>query len=97
MIQLAINILWLLIGVVILLGVVWLALYLIELFTAIPDVIKKMVWAVVLLLILIAILSLLAGGGSGMRSFHLGESSPAYSAGPAACTQHLPGVLSALA
>lgn len=63
MIDLAISILWLLIGVIILLGVVWLALYVIKLFAALPDIIEKAVWAIVLILILIGVLSLLAGGG----------------------------------
>lgn len=71
MIALAINILWLLIGVVVLLGVVYLALYIVSLFTVIPDPIVKMVWAVVLILCLIGVLTLLAGGGNiHAPSFH---------------------------
>lgn len=69
MIQLAINILWLLIGIVVLLGVVYLAMYVVELFNPIPDVIKKMIWAIVLILILIAVLTLLAGGGHTLMPF----------------------------
>lgn len=65
MIGLAISILWLLIGVIILLAVVWLALYVVRLFAPIPDPIEKMIWAVVLILCLIGVLTLLAGGGVG--------------------------------
>lgn len=64
MIGLAINILWLIIGVLILLGVVWLALYAVKIFVAIPYRIEQLVWVIVLILCLIAALSLLAGGGS---------------------------------
>ena len=63
MIDLAISILWLLIGVIILLGVVWLALYVVRMFVEIPAPVEKAIWVVVLILILIGVLSLLAGGG----------------------------------
>ena len=39
-IDLAIGILWLLIGLIILLGVVWLALYVVKLFVAVPTKIE---------------------------------------------------------
>ena len=72
MIGLAINILWLLIGIIVLLGVVWLVLYCVKLFVPVPDVIEKMVWAIVLILCLIGVLSLLAGGGGSLHApFHL--------------------------
>jgi hypothetical protein len=64
MISLAIGILWLLIGIIVLLGVVWLALYVVKLFVAIPQPIERAVWAIVLILCLIGVLTLLAGGGS---------------------------------
>ena len=67
MISLAINILWLLIGVIVLLCVVWLALYIVKLFAQVPLRIEQAIWAVVLILCLIGALSLLAGGGSGMH------------------------------
>ena len=67
MIELAISILWLLISVIILLGVVWLALYVVKLFVAIPAPVEKAVWAIVLILCLIGALTLLAGGGSSMH------------------------------
>jgi hypothetical protein len=63
MIELAISILWLLIGVIVLLGVVWLALYVVKMFTEVPAPVEKAIWVIVLILILIGVLSLLAGGG----------------------------------
>lgn len=62
MIALAISILWLLIGVIVLLGVVWLSLYVVKLFAPIPLRIEQAVWAIVLILCLIGALTLLAGG-----------------------------------
>lgn len=67
MIALAISILWLLIGVIVLLGVVWLALYVVKLFAPVPTRIEQAIWAVVLILCLIGALSLLAGGGGTIR------------------------------
>jgi hypothetical protein len=69
MISLAIAILWLLIGVIVLLGVVWLALYVVKLFVPIPGRIEQAVWAIVLILCLIGALSLLAGGGVSSMHF----------------------------
>lgn len=68
MISLAIAILWLLIGIIVLLGVVWLALYVVKLFCNIPDPVEKAVWAIALILCLIGALTLLAGGG--VNSLH---------------------------
>ena len=66
MIQLAINILWLLVGIICLAGVVWLVLYGIKQFvTPIPPRLEQGVWFIVLLLIIIGALSILAG-----ESFH---------------------------
>ncbi len=67
MIELAIAILWMLIGIIVLLGVVWLALYVVKLFCPIPPRIEQAVWAIVLILCLIGALSLLAGGGGHIR------------------------------
>ena len=67
MIQLAISILWLLIGVIVLLGVVWLALYVVKMFAGIPQRIEQAIWAIVLILCLIGVLTLLAGGGGSLR------------------------------
>ncbi len=67
MIPLAISILWLLIGVIVLLGVVWLALYVVKMFAQIPPRIEQAIWVIVLILCLIGVLTLLAGGGGNMR------------------------------
>ena len=63
MIELAISILWLCIGIIILLGCIWVALYVVKLFTTVPDPVEKAIWAIALLLCLIGALTLLAGGG----------------------------------
>lgn len=66
MIQLAISVLWLLIGAIILAGVLWLVLYGIKEFVApIPPRLEAGIWFIVLILIVIAALSILATG-----SFH---------------------------
>src|ERR1700680_1709926 len=67
MIALAISILWLLIGVIVLLGVVWLALYVVKMFVAVPAPIEKAIWIIVLILCLIGVLTLIAGGGGHLR------------------------------
>ncbi len=68
MIPLAINILWLLIGVLVLLGVLWLVFYALANFgLVIPDNIKNGIYIIVLILIIIAGLSLLLGGGGSVR------------------------------
>lgn len=64
MIALAIGILWFLIGVIVLLGVVWLALYAVKIFVAIPQRIEQLIWVIILILILIGALTLLSGGGA---------------------------------
>lgn len=69
MISLAIGILWLLIGVIILLGIVWLALYVVKLFIPVPDKIELAIWCIVLILCLIGALTLLSNGGS-IGGFH---------------------------
>jgi bacteriorhodopsin len=73
MLSMAIGLLWFLIGIIILCGVVFLVIWVIEQFIMpIPDQIKKGVWVIILILALIALLSILAGGGLGsLRSpFH---------------------------
>lgn len=63
MINIAIEVLWLLIGAICLAGVIWLVLYGIKNFiTAIPERIEQGIWFIVLLLIIIGALTLLAGG-----------------------------------
>lgn len=72
MIELGISILWLVIGIVILLGCIWIAIYVVKLFVGIPGPIEKAIWAIALILCLIGVLSLLAGGG-GMHFPSLGS------------------------
>jgi len=67
MVALAVSILWLLIGVIVLLGVVWLALYVVKLFVPIPDKIELAIWCIVLILCLIGALTLLSGGGGSLH------------------------------
>jgi len=68
MIALAIQILWLLIGILVLLGVLWLVFYALSSFgLEIPENIKRGIYVIILILIIIAALSLLAGGGGGLR------------------------------
>jgi hypothetical protein len=69
MTAIAINVLWFLIGLIVLAGVVYLALWVIEQFIyPIPEKIKQGIWVVVLLLALIALISAVAGGGLHMPS-----------------------------
>jgi hypothetical protein len=69
MVAIAINVLWFLIGLIVLCGIIYLAIYVIETFvTPIPEKVKQGVWVIVLLLALIALLGALLGGGSG--GFH---------------------------
>ena len=64
MINLAIAILWLVLGILILGGVLWLALYALRTFgLAIPPQIEKGIWLIFLIICVIGALSLLAGGG----------------------------------
>jgi hypothetical protein len=65
MIAIAINVLWFLIGLIVLAGIVYLAIWVIESFIyPIPELVKKGIWVIVLLLALIALLGVLVGGGT---------------------------------
>jgi hypothetical protein len=69
MIGLAINALWLLIGAIALCAIVYLVIYGINNYVhAIPDRVQQAIWFIVLCLVIIAFLSMLAGGGH-MPSF----------------------------
>jgi hypothetical protein len=72
MIGLAIQILWLLIGIIVLLGVIWLFIYVIKLFATLPDRVEKAIWAIALILCLIGGLTLLGGGGGIHVPFRIG-------------------------
>jgi hypothetical protein len=63
MIGLAIGILWLAIGVIILGGVIWLAIWAIGQVVPINPIIIRIVWAVFGILVLIYVLMLIEGGG----------------------------------
>ena len=66
MLDIAIQLLWLLIGAIILCGVIYLVLYGIKEFIyAIPPRVEQGIWFIVFLLIVIAVLTLLAGGSMG--------------------------------
>jgi len=66
MLAIAIGVMWFLIGLVILCGVVYLAIWVIEQFVMpIPPKVQQGVWVIVLLLALIALLTIVAGGGLG--------------------------------
>jgi hypothetical protein len=68
MLALAISVLWFLIGVVILGAVIWAVFWVIENFLGpVPEMIKKAVWVIVLLLVAIALLTVLAGSGASIR------------------------------
>ena len=65
MAAMAINVLWFLIGIIVLAGVIYLAIWVIESFIfPIPEQVKRGIWVIVLLLALIALLTVLVGGGN---------------------------------
>jgi hypothetical protein len=66
MTAIAVNILWVLVGLVVLCLVVYLAFWILEqMSVAVPEIVKKAVWIIVLLIALIFIINALTGG-----SFH---------------------------
>jgi len=65
MAEIAIGILWFLVGLIILAGIVYLAIWVIESFIyPIPEMVKKGIWVVILLIALIYLISILVGGGA---------------------------------
>ena len=65
MVNIAIQVLWFLIGLIVLCGVVYLVIWVIENFVRpIPEKIKQGIWVIVLLLALIALLTAVLGGGA---------------------------------
>ena len=71
MIGIAIQLLQLLIGVIIICGVIWFVFYVLRqvMGIAIPARLEQGVWLIVLILVLIALLSMIAGGSIG-SGFH---------------------------
>lgn len=64
MAALAISVLWFLVGLIILCGIVYLAIWVIENFIRpIPEKVKQGIWVIVLLLALIALITAVMGGG----------------------------------
>ena len=84
LIDLAINILWLEIGIIVLLGIIWLALYAIKQFVAVPPPVEKAIYLIALILILIAGLTLLAGRGGLAPSFFRRGAAIEITSGPVA-------------
>jgi len=71
MVEMAIGVLWFLIGLIVLAGVIYLAIWVIENFIMpIPEQIKKGIWVIVLLLALIALITVLASGGTMRFPWH---------------------------
>jgi high-affinity Fe2+/Pb2+ permease len=62
MISLAIGILWLAIGVIVLGGVIFLALWGVRQIVTVPPNVEKAIWAVFLILVLIYLLMAVEGG-----------------------------------
>jgi hypothetical protein len=97
MISIAIAVLWFLVGLIVLCGIVYLAIWVIESFVhPIPEKVKQGVWVIVLLLALIALLGVIAGGGSfrfPSVKGELGEPGGAVAALSAAPARHLPRLL----
>lgn len=74
MIGLAIDILWFLIGVIILGGVVWIALYVLHsVFPNLPPMLDRVVWGVFAILCLIYILLVISGGAPSFRPRIVGQ------------------------
>jgi len=72
MLGMAISLLWMLLGLVVLCAIIWFILYVVQqiLGIAIPDRVVQAIWLVVLILVVIAILTILAGGSIGGVSMH---------------------------
>ena len=69
MIGIAISLLYLLIGVIVICGVIYFVFWVLRqvMGIAIPQRLEQAVWLIVLILVLIALLTMLAGGGASMH------------------------------
>ena len=79
MIATAIGLLWFLVGVAVLVAIVWFVFYGLKtiLQIGIPERVEQIVWFIVLCLVLIGLLTVLAGGSiGGLRPFHAGIALP---------------------
>ncbi len=74
MIEIAISLLWILIGVVVICAVIYFVFYVLKtvMEIPIPARVEQMVWLVVLILVVIALLTLLAGGGGNLHFPRIG-------------------------
>lgn len=67
MLAMGISLLWLLIYAIVFCAVIYLVMYGIDKFVSpIPERVQQAVWFIVLLLVIIAILTALGGGGTGV-------------------------------
>lgn len=67
MTEMAVAVLWFLVGLIILCGIIYLAIWVIESFViAIPEKVKQGVWVIVLLIALIFLIGALTGHGPRM-------------------------------
>ena len=69
MIDIAISLLWILIGVIIICAVIYFVFYVLKsvMTIPIPERVEQAVWLIVLILVIISLLSLIAGGGGGIH------------------------------
>jgi hypothetical protein len=99
LIDIAINILWLVIGIIALLGVIWLGFRALRLFMEVDAQVEKAVYLIALILIIIAALTLLAGRGSFAPSFFRRgaaiDSGPVATISRAAARYHAAGMIRA--
>jgi hypothetical protein len=72
MIGMAINLMWMLLGLVVLCTIIWFVLYVVQkiLGIALPERVVQAIWLCVLILVVIAILTILAGGSIGGMGMH---------------------------
>jgi hypothetical protein len=93
MIGLAIEILWFIIGVIILGGVVYIALYVLhQVFANLPPIIDRVVWGVFGILCLIYVLMLITGQAPSFRPRLTGSAGSALAAWRARYLPDLRGV-----
>lgn len=63
LLSLSISILWVVLGIIVLCAIVWVALWALKQFLPFPPVVEQLVWACVVILVLIGVLSAIAGVG----------------------------------
>lgn len=84
LIGLSIQILWLALGIIVICAIIWVALWAVRQFLPVPPPVEKLIWACVLILVLIAVLSAIGGVGPFSKSFRVGSAWASHHAwGPA--------------